>query len=641
MLGVERERLRAGDQERPFARLARELHPDVNGHDPEAEEKFKEAAEAYEVLSDAEQRRTYDAYGHEGLRSGGWAPRSAGFGSIEDIFSAFFGSGDPFGFGRRGPAGGGDVGAAVEISLEEVLTGTTREVRFDAVAACEHCRGNGAEPGTPIRTCERCGGAGQLRQVTRTPFGQMVRAVGCDACGGDGKIAETPCGECGGRGRRAAPTRCGGRRARRDRGRPAGADLGAPATPVIRAARRATSTSRYGSRRTTASSATARTWSRSSTCRRPRRCSGTTIGVETLEGRREVEVAAGTQPGSVSSLRGLGLPRLGGGHRGDQRFVFNVIVPTNLSEGQRDQARDLDATLTEENLEDRQGRRLLLAGAAGVRLIRLAVRCRPEQAEPVLAELSVLAPNGVEEERGPGYVEYAIYGAEGELPDLGSIEAAAGDALVAVASTEIPDDWADRWQDFHEPLLIGDRLWLRPSWREPRPGTVDVLVDPGQAFGTGAHPTTRLCLEMLLEAEARGEAVGALTDLGTGSGVLAIAAARLGWAPVEGYDHEVAAVEAAAANAAANGVEIGLARMNLRQQLPPLAATVTANLTAPLLLAVAAAIGASGPPRTLICSGLLPVEQDEVAAAFATARLTEVERRRDGDWAALRLAGGT
>ena len=258
----------------------------------------------------------------------------------------------------------------------------------------------------------------------------------------------------------------------------------------------------------------------------------------------------------------------------------------------------------------------------------------------MLAELSVLAPNGVEEERGPGYVEYAIYGAEGELPDLGSIEAAAGDALVAVASTEIPDDWADRWQDFHEPLLIADRLWLRPSWREPRPGTVDVLVDPGQAFGTGSHPTTRLCLEMLLEAEARGEAGGALTDLGTGSGVLAIAAAKLGWAPVEGYDHEVAAVDAAAANAAANGVAIRLARINLRQEMPPIAATVTANLTAPLLLAVAAAIDASRPPRTLICSGLLPVEQDEVAAAFTASGLTEVERRREGEWAALRLAGG-
>ncbi len=151
----------------------------------------------------------------------------------------------------------------------------------------------------------------------------------------------------------------------------------------------------------------------------------------------------------------------------------------------------------------------------------------------MLAELTVLAPNGVEEERGPGYVEYAIYGGEGELPELGELDAAVGEGTVEVSATEIPDDWADRWRDFHKPLLVGGRLWLRPSWEPPREGAIDVVVDPGQAFGTGAHPTTRLCLELLLELEAAGEAAGPLTDLGTGSGVLAIAAAKLGWDPVE------------------------------------------------------------------------------------------------------------
>ena len=164
-------------------------------------------------------------------------------------------------------------------------------------------------------------------------------------------------------------------------------------------------------------------------------------------------------------------------------------------------------------------------------MIRLAVRCNPEQAEIVLAELTVLAPNGVEEERGPGYVEYAIYGGEGELPELGEIEAAAGEGLVEVVSTEVPDDWADRWQDFHRPILIGDRMYVRPSWEGPREGTVDLVVDPGRAFGTGAHSTTRMCLELLLELAAGGEAEGPLTDLGTGSGLLAIAAAKLGGRP--------------------------------------------------------------------------------------------------------------
>jgi ribosomal protein L11 methyltransferase len=287
-------------------------------------------------------------------------------------------------------------------------------------------------------------------------------------------------------------------------------------------------------------------------------------------------------------------------------------------------------------------------------MIRLAVRCCPEQAELVLAELSVLAPNGVEEEHGPGYVEYAIYGGEGELPELGALEAAAGQSLVEVISTEVPDDWADRWQDFHKPLLVGGRIWMRPSWEEPREGTVDVVVDPGRAFGTGAHPTTRLCLELLLELEAAGEAVGPLTDLGTGSGVLAIAAAKLGWDPVSGYDHELPALEAATANAEANGVDASFEPLNLRDSLPSLAPTTVANLTAPVLREVAAqldgdrgrargslpAVAPARPrpiPDALILSGLLIPEVDEIASAFAPTGLGEAERRIDGDWAALLL----
>jgi ribosomal protein L11 methyltransferase len=269
-------------------------------------------------------------------------------------------------------------------------------------------------------------------------------------------------------------------------------------------------------------------------------------------------------------------------------------------------------------------------------LIRLAVRCAPDQAELVLAELTVLAPNGVEEERGPGYVEYAIYGGEGELPELGEIEAVVGGRPIEVSATEVPDDWADRWRDFHKPLLVGDRLWLRPSWEPPREGAVDLVVDPGRAFGTGAHPTTRLCLELLLEIEAGGGAGGALTDLGTGSGVLAIAAAKLGWDPVSGYDHEALAIEAAAANATANGTEVHLQRMNLRETLPQLAPTVVANMTAPVLAAIAPQMSAPA-PAVLVCSGLLPSELDSTVAAFAPRGLAEAERRRDGDWAALLL----
>src|SRR4051794_4661483 len=196
-----------------FRRLARELHPDVNAHDPDAEEKFKEAAEAYEVLSDEDRRRTYDAYGHEGLRSGGFAPNFEGFGgSMSDLFSAFVGQGGfdaMFGGMRmRGGAGqGGRGGGAGQITLAEAASGTTADVSYDATALCETCHGNGAEPGTPIVTCDRCRGAGQIQQVQRTRFGQMVRTALCDKCGGDGRIAEQPCHTCDGAGMVAAHRR--------------------------------------------------------------------------------------------------------------------------------------------------------------------------------------------------------------------------------------------------------------------------------------------------------------------------------------------------------------------------------------------------------------------------------------------------
>src|SRR5207253_9905707 len=128
---------------------------------------------------------------------GGYAPNFEGFGSFSDIFDAFFG-GEGFGFGatRGGPMQGGDVAVTAEIGLADVAKGASVEVGFDAIDMCEHCKGNGAEPGTPIETCSRCDGAGQLRSVSRTPFGQMVRAVVCDACGGDGKLAAQPCKAC-------------------------------------------------------------------------------------------------------------------------------------------------------------------------------------------------------------------------------------------------------------------------------------------------------------------------------------------------------------------------------------------------------------------------------------------------------------
>ena len=281
-------------------------------------------------------------------------------------------------------------------------------------------------------------------------------------------------------------------------------------------------------------------------------------------------------------------------------------------------------------------------------MIRLAVRCPAAIAERVLAELLELVPEGVEEV-GPiaaGRVEYAIYGPPGELPSLPQLEAMTREGPVEILATEIPDDWADRWRDFHHAISIGDgRLVVRPSWELPSSGgrartrgdaeapAIDVVVDPGQAFGTGAHASTRMCLELLLELAETGLAGGPLVDLGTGSGVLALAAAKLGWKPVLGCDSEAAAIAAARRNAEINGVELELERLDLREQAPPWAPTMVANLTRPLLAAVASRLAEL--PRRLVCSGLLRVEVESVRATLAAAGLETVAERSRGEWAAL------
>ena len=273
-------------------------------------------------------------------------------------------------------------------------------------------------------------------------------------------------------------------------------------------------------------------------------------------------------------------------------------------------------------------------------MIRLAVRVARADAETVLAELLELAPGGLEERVLDGdSIEYVIYGARGELPALPDLRAAAGDALVDVSTSEVPDDWAERWKAFHRPIDVSwrfRRLRVRPPWEPPLDGDgIDLVIDPGQAFGTGAHHTTRLCLELLLELEP----AGALADWGCGSGVLAIAAARLGWEPVLACDWDAASVAATRSNAIVNGVPaIAVERADLRRAAGPWAPTVAANLVRPLLLELAASM--TEPPQRLLASGLLREEADEVAAAFARHGLREAVRRQGGEWAALLLTTG-
>ncbi|MGB2710869.1 MAG: 50S ribosomal protein L11 methyltransferase [Conexibacter sp.] len=264
-------------------------------------------------------------------------------------------------------------------------------------------------------------------------------------------------------------------------------------------------------------------------------------------------------------------------------------------------------------------------------MIRLALRVERAHAEVALAELLELAPGGVEEVDCGELVEYAVYGPPGELPALPDLKAAVGGALVEVSTTELADDWSERWRQFHVPLVLGDRLAVRPPWEAPIGTELELVIDPAQAFGTGAHATTRLCLELLLDAPA----AGPLLDLGCGSGVLAIAAAKLGFAPVAAVDFDPLSVEATVANAAVNGVVLDIARCDLRRDPIPQAPTVVANLLRPLLLDYAARL--DEPPGTLIASGLLIGEADDIAHAFAPHGLHERDRRARGEWTALLL----
>jgi ribosomal protein L11 methyltransferase len=250
----------------------------------------------------------------------------------------------------------------------------------------------------------------------------------------------------------------------------------------------------------------------------------------------------------------------------------------------------------------------------------------------VLVSLLELAPTGVEQVDGDGWVEFAIYGAPGELPSFPPGEAEVAGVRVAVSGDEVADDWAERWREFHRPVEIGGRVRVRPPWEPPAPGgeLIDLVVDPGQAFGTGAHATTRLCLELMLGLEPR----GSLADLGCGSGVLALAAARLGFAPVVALDYEAAAVEATLDNARVNAITLDdVRRADLREEPMPSADVVAANLVRPLLLSVAALMEA--PPPVLLASGLLEGEEDEVATAFAP--MQERRRLSSQGWSALLL----
>jgi molecular chaperone DnaJ len=340
------------DIKRSFRRLARELHPDVS-EAPDAGERFREVAEAYQVLSNSETRELYDRYGHAGLRGGGFTPGSFDFGSLSDIFSAFFGD-DLFGGGAARRARGADIAAEVEIELVEAARGATRDVPFRVSVPCEHCSGSGAEPGTSPVTCPTCEGSGRVQQVSRSVFGEFVRTQACPRCGGAGRIVTTPCTVCDGSGRTVEERRLAvtipagihdGQQIRVGGEGHAGQLGGRAGDVYVRV--RVRPDPRFVRDGDDILSTVDLNIVEAAL--------GASVTVETLEGPQQLEFEAGTQPGEVRILRGRGMPVLQGFGKGDHRVLVSVAVPRHLTDEQRGLLEEFARQSTDETYKADEG----------------------------------------------------------------------------------------------------------------------------------------------------------------------------------------------------------------------------------------------------------------------------------------------
>ena len=590
LLGIDRSATEA-EIKRAFRKLARELHPDVSeAHD--AHERFREVAQAYEVLSNAETRELYDRYGHAGLRRGGFTPTDFDFGSLSDIFSAFFGD-DLFGATtRQRRARGADVGTVVEIELAEAFTGVKKTISVEVAVTCATCAGDGAAPGTGRVTCSGCGGAGRLQQVSRSIFGEFVRTQACPRCGGAGTVVERPCEACDGAGRivdeRAFPVEipAGIHDGQQIRIRGEGhAGRGGPPGDVFVEVR-----VRPDPRFVRDGDDIVPPWtSRSTGCARgarnradARRRRGARAAGRDAAGRGARAARAGDAVPPGPGPRQPARPR----ERARAEAADRRAAPA---------ARGVRALGRRGHLP--AGRGLFRPAAQRVQLRglrRVSVTVAPERAEEARARLLELFPQGFEEREAGGGVELAAYtDSDGEARVRRAFRAAEGE--------DVEPGWEDRWRDFHRPVRIGE-LWVGPPWEVAPAGVVAVVIDPGRAFGTGAHATTRLCLELVL-AQPR----GSLLDVGCGSGVLAIAAAKLGFAPVTALDDDPVAVEVAAQNAGLNDARIELALIDATAAPLPAADLVVANIALAPLRALAGRLDCA----RAITSGYL--EQDELA----------------------------
>ena len=324
---------------RAYRTLARTHHPDVAQDKAQAEHRFKEINEAYEVLSDPQKRAQYDRFGTVSAQPGGGDFGFGGFGpaGFGDIFDMFFGDMRTAGgqARRSGPQRGSDLRYDLEITLDEAFSGTTKEIQFSHLAQCETCKGSGAEPGSLIVACDRCAGSGVMRTVRQTPLGQFVTQTTCTKCGGEGTVTAHPCATCHGRGRHEVERKLTVKV-------PAGVDDGSR----IRIAGNGEAGIRGGSAGDLyvyLSIAPHPLFKRDGLdtyvdipVSFPQATLGVSIEIPSLEGQLPLIIPPGTQTGTTLRLRGRGMPSVRGSQRGDHHVTVHVIIPTKLNKRQRE-----------------------------------------------------------------------------------------------------------------------------------------------------------------------------------------------------------------------------------------------------------------------------------------------------------------
>ena len=335
-----------------YRKLAKKYHPDLNPGDQEAEHKFKEVNEAYEVLSDASKRGRYDQFGHAGVDpnygAGGGFGGGFGdfdFGDLGDLFGSFiFGGGRA---SRNGPARGESIRVALTISFEEAAFGCEKEVSVDRVEQCPTCKGSGCAEGTAPEVCSQCGGSGQVQQRRQTPMGVFSTSAVCPKCGGKGKIVHSPCKDCSGSGqvRRRKTLKVNIEQTISLRGQGNAGRNGGPAGDllILINVRPHELFRRDGSN----------VW-----CDAPITFTQAVLGGEmeipTIDGKVKYTIPEGTQTGTTFRLRGKGIPNLNGRGRGDQYVTVNIETPRNLSREQKEALRKFGETLKEHNYEEQK-----------------------------------------------------------------------------------------------------------------------------------------------------------------------------------------------------------------------------------------------------------------------------------------------